>query len=263
MSTPTVSWIAIAPVKGLALRNVEDVMLDRHGVTENRRFYLVDATGRRFGLLRHGPLVQVAADYDLAADRLTLRFPTGAVVDGEIALGERVVTDFYGRPVNGRVVEGPWAAALSEHAGQPVRLVQADAPGSAVDRSRGGVSLVSDASLEELGRLAGSGAFDGRRFRMLFGLAGCAPHEEDEWLGSEVGIGDARIRLRGTVGRCAITTQNPETGARDFDTLRAIRSYRGMSAERSIDFGVYGEVVRPGRVRVGDPVEPQVQLRIA
>ena len=97
---------------------------------------------------------------------------------------------------------------------------------------------------------------------MLFGLGGCEPHEEDAWLGGELHIGDARVRLLGTVGRCAITTQNPETGERDFDTLRAIRAYRGVSDERSIDFGIYGDVLEPGRVRVGDRVEPQFQLAL-
>lgn len=257
-----VAWISIAPVKGLALRRVDEVTLERHGVTENRRFYLVDERGRRFGLMRHGPLVQVEATYDAGAERLALRFPDGRVVDGEVALGDRVTTDFYGRPVGGRIVEGPWSERLSEHAGRPVRLVQSDRPGAGVDRARGGVSLVSEASLDELGRRSGRDAVDGRRFRMLFGLTGCAPHEEDEWIGGEVEIGEARVRLHGAVGRCAITTQNPETGVRDFDTLRAIRSYRGVRDGNSIDFGVYGAVLRPGRVRVGDPVEPQVQLRL-
>ena len=60
-----------------------------------------------------------------------------------------------------------------------------------------------------------------------------------------------------TIARCAITTRNPETGERDFDTLRAIRGYRGQNPETmGLDFGVFGTVVRPGHVRVGDPVQP-------
>ena len=85
-------------------------------------------------------------------------------------------------------------------------------------------------------------------------------HAEDEWVGRRVRIGDATVKLRGDVGRCAITTQNPETGVPDFDTLRAIDSYRGRthnaSGKEHIPFGVYGEVVDVGVVRVGDTVEP-------
>ena len=42
----------------------------------------------------------------------------------------------------------------------------------------------------------------------------------------------------------------------DFDTLRVLKDYRGLSADDELDFGIYGEVVEPGRVRVGDAVEP-------
>ena len=100
---------------------------------------------------------------------------------------------------------------------------------------------------------------DGRRFRMLFELDGCEPHEEDGWVKQHLRIGEAVIRIRGDVGRCAITTQNPETGTPDFDTLRTIATYRGLTeneaGQRHIPFGVYGEVAEPGRVAIGDAVE--------
>jgi uncharacterized protein len=122
------------------------------------------------------------------------------------------------------------------------------------------VSLISTASLAELGREGEQGApVDGRRFRMLFELNGCEPHEEDRWVKQHLRIGDAVIRIRGDVGRCAITTQNPETGKPDFDTLRTIAAYRGFTENeagaRHIPFGVYGEVVERGRVAIGDGVE--------
>jgi MOSC domain-containing protein len=94
---------------------------------------------------------------------------------------------------------------------------------------------------------------------MLFELDGCTPHEEDGWVKRRVRIGEGTVRIRGDVGRCAITTQNPETGEPDFDTLRSISSYRGFTeneaGKRHIPFGVYGEVIEPGRVTVGAAVE--------
>lgn len=243
-------------MKGLALVERGEVLLEEAGVRENRRFHIVDADGRRYNQLRNGALVRIQPDYD--GERLALRFPGGTVAEGEVALGEQITTDFYGRPVEGRLVEGPWSAALSQWAGRPLRLVQS-APGAAVDRVLGPLSLVSRASLEELGRRSGqNGAVDGRRFRMLFELDGCEPHEEDTWVKSRLRIGGAVVYLRHDVGRCAITTQNPDTGAPDLDTLRTIREYRGETAnesgKRHIPFGVYGEVVEPGRVAVGDAV---------
>jgi len=51
-----------------------------------------------------------------------------------------------------------------------------------------------------------------------------------------------------------VTTQDPDTGVPTVDTLRALRSYRPEGTER-LPFGVFGSVVAPGRVRVGDAVE--------
>jgi uncharacterized protein YcbX len=257
---PSVSRISVAPVKGLGLLHPESVSLERHGVRENRRFHIVDANGRRFNQLRNGALVQIRPEYDADSERLALRFPDGSVADGEVSLGAEVTTDFYGRPVVGNWVEGPWSAALSEWAGLSLRLVQSP-PGLAVDRGRGHVSLISTASLLELGRNGEqTGPVDGRRFRMLFELDGCDPHQEDGWVNRHLRIGEAMIRIRGDVGRCAITTQNPETGEPDFETLRTISAYRGFTeneaGQRHIPFGVYGEVAEPGRVAVGDSVEP-------
>jgi len=58
------------------------------------------------------------------------------------------------------------------------------------------------------------------------------------------------------VPRCAVTTQDPDTGVPTLDTLRGIKSYRGLRDGTQIDFGVYFDVEQPGRVRVGDAVQP-------
>jgi hypothetical protein len=256
-----VSRISISPVKGLQLVHPEQVRLELTGVLENRRFHIVDTDGRRYNQLRNGTLVRIRQEYDVASERLALTFPDGTVADGVVALGDEVTTDFYGRPVTGRFVEGPWTDALSGWAGRPLRLVQSP-PGAAVDRTRGHVSLISKASLEELGQNGGhEGPVDGRRFRMLLEVDGCGPHEEDTWIKRDLRIGEALVRLRGDVGRCAITTQNPETGVPDFDTLRTIAGYRPMTAneagKKHLPFGVFGEVVEPGKIAVGDGVGPR------
>ncbi len=252
---PSVAWLSLAPVKGLGLVHPDEVFLGWRGVAENRRFYLVDDEGRRYGQIRNGLLVQIKPHYDPRGERLRLDFPDGTVADGDVAVREEIVTDFYGRPVRGRLVEGPWNEALSVFAGAPLRLVQSVEEGAAVDRSRGTVSIASQESLEELASRSGAEAVDGRRFRMLIGVEGLEPHGEDAWVGREVRVGEARVRLVGHVGRCAITTQNPDTGRVDFDTLRELKAYRGLRDGREIDFGVFGEVVEPGPVRLGDPVD--------
>jgi uncharacterized protein YcbX len=251
----TVSRLSVAPVKGMALVHPDEISLEPFGVAANRRFFVVDEDGRRYGQIRDGTLVRIQPSYDETSGRLTLRFPDGTVVDGVPQLGETVVTDFYGRPVRGRVVDGDWSDAISRFVGRPLRLVRCDEPGAGVDRDLGTVTMLSDASLDELARQAHVDGVDARRFRMLIGIAGCEPHEEDSWLGGRVRVGTAVVRLHEQVGRCAITTQNPDSGVPDLDTLREIKRYRGMR-DKDIDFGVFGEVEAPGRVRVGDAIEP-------
>jgi uncharacterized protein YcbX len=120
---------------------------------------------------------------------------------------------------------------------------------------RKAVCLAPEGSLRELARRLGVAAVDGRRFRMLIEVEGAAAHEEDTWIGGSVGIGTAVLSITKPDGRCAITTQHPDSGERDLDTLRTILRYRGFRVgdpEKKIDFGVLGEVLQPGRISVGD-----------
>jgi uncharacterized protein len=252
-----VSSLWIAPVKGLGLVGRDEVELGPSGVDDNRRFALVDEEGRRLGALRDPRLVAIGTDWDADARRLELRFPDGSTVAGVVENDGVVETDLFTRTLRGSLVVGPWAEAISAYLGRPVRLLESESGGTrAVDRRRGPVTMLTEASLQELARQSGVESVDGRRFRMLVHVAGAEPHEEDTWLGREVNVGEAVVRPLEQVARCAITTTSPESGRRDFDTLRVIKTYRGVRGENHIDFGIFGEVVRPGRIRVGDPVEP-------
>ncbi len=242
--------INVTPVKGLALDHPASVELGEAGVEENRRFFLISG-GRLYNSKDHGPLVAVAAA--LTGERLELRFPDGTVVGGEVRLGAALETDLWGRPVACRIVDGPWADALSDYAGAALQLVRSERPGTGVDIAVG--TMLGRASCERLGEELGS-PVDPRRFRMLFELDGLAAHAEDGWRGRRVAIGEAVVVAGGPVPRCAVTTQDPDTGAVTLDTLRGIRAYRGLREDRFVDFGVYFEVERPGRVSVGDVVEP-------
>jgi uncharacterized protein YcbX len=250
-----VARISISPVKGFRLSHPAEVDLCPGGVAENRRFFLVGLDGQRLRSSATPWPVRVEADYDSAAERLRLRFPDGASVEGDAAvLAESIHSTAGTIDVTGRVVEGPWEAPLSQLAGHPVRLVRADRVGAGLNEP---VTLVSDGSLARLAEEAGLDEVDARRFRMLFQLEGCEPHEEDTWDGRLFAIGEAVVRVGGPVDRCAVTTRDPDTGERDLDTLRLIRRYRGRrESDGAVLFGVYATVARAGRVRVGDPFEP-------
>jgi uncharacterized protein YcbX len=247
--------LSVTPVKSTALQHPDEVTLERFGVVENRRFYLAEVDGRLLSSRWYERTIPVRSAYDAPQRCLSLTFPDGTVVEGEVSrLGRHIQTDFWGRPATGRVVEGPWNEALSNHIGHAVVLVAPDRPGDANDSAP--VSLFSSASAEELGRQAGRSEVDARRFRMLVEVDGSEPHEEDTWIGRQVRLGEAVIRVERPVARCRITTLHPDLGFKDLDTLKALVAYRGVDQEDGINFGVYAGVVRPGTVRVGDPVEP-------
>lgn len=250
-----VAWIAIAPVKALALELLDEVELTEGGPAGDRRFFLVDETGRMVNNKGLGILQQVHPAYDEAANLLELVLPTGEKLGGEAVLGEEVETTLWEQTLPARLVVGPWSAALSELAGRPIRLVRAAQ--TAPDRGRGGAaSLLTTASLAALAAELGVEEVDGRRFRMNFGVDGTEPHAEDGWRRRKVSLGEAVVVPIGNVGRCAVTTQNPDTGRPDLDTLKALARYRDVpETTEPLPFGVHAAVSVPGLVRVGDPVE--------
>jgi uncharacterized protein len=253
----TISRFCVTPVKGTALVHPDEVLLDERGIAENRRFYLIDERGDLFSGADLGTLVRIYAAWDESAHLLTLGFPDGADVSGHAdAIGEPVTTDFYGRPVSGHVLEGPWSEALSAYAERSLRLVRTDRPGDGPDVEP--LTIVSQASVRELARLGGRGGdLDSRRFRINLEVEGCEPYEEDTWRGRRVRVGDAVLVVLDPVARCVVTTQDPNTGTKDFETLKVIARHRGrIDGRGGLPFGMYARVEEPGRVRVGDPVEP-------
>ena len=255
---PAVTALATTPVKGLRIRARDEVMLERAGVAENRRFYLVDERGRMVNGKRIGILSAVRAEYDLQSAELSLAFPDGSRVTGVVQRGVRIETRFFSRTHLAHTVVGPWAEALSSYTGQELTLVEAPAQdGAGVDRGRAGaVSLISTASVSRLEALAAGRPVDPRRFRMLIEVAGTEAHEEDQWVGRTLRIGAAQVLMHGHVGRCLVTSQAPDSGIVDLPTLELLSYRRGLLTTEPLAFGIYGEVLEPGAVRVGDLVAP-------
>jgi uncharacterized protein YcbX len=244
--------IYYSPVKSLALAELQRAYLDKPGIAGDRAFFIVDAEGRLFTQREYGPLVQIKAAYDAATGELQLSFPDGAAVRGVPEPGDTVTTPFFAeRPVQGQAVRGEWNDALSAFAGQPLRLVKAERAGSSFDGYP--LSMCSMESLGALAEAAGRERVDGRRFRQNLYLSGGAPHIEDEWLGGEVRVGQALLRVKQRDSRCAVTTHDPETGEIDLNTLKIIASYR-TDQPKEVNFGVYCTVAEPGEAAVGDAV---------
>lgn len=255
--TPTVSQIAIAPVKSLRLALVDQAQVGPRGVIGDRQYAMLNERGQLLSVTKHAELFRVRAATDPTTGYLRLELPKGRLLEGVVELGPARHGLFYGAERPCQVVLGEFSAALSALVGEPVTLVSMS-DGPAVDRpGEGAVTVQSAAALADLAPAAGSAEpLDGRRFRMTFTVDGVRAYEEETWLGRRVRLGAAVIRPRGNVGRCAATTFDPDTGTKTADTLKALTAMRAHvpSTER-MPFGVHAEVVSPGVVRVGDAVE--------
>ena len=210
---PVVRRISIAPVKGLGLVHPESVLLEHYGVRENRRFHIVDADGRRFNQLRNGAFVQIRPEYDAESERLTLRSPDGSVRRRRgLARRRRSRPTSTVAPSSATTSKGP--GPRRSPGGPGSRFASSSRrPGSRSTALAATCRLISTASLAELGREAEQGEpVDGRRFRMLFELDGCEPHEEDGWVKQQVRIGEAVIS--DPRRRRPLRDHDPESGDR-------------------------------------------------
>ena len=182
-------------------------------------------------------------------------FGDGRTVESAVELGEPLELSFFSASVRARPVLGPFSEALSDHIGRPLRLMEGRSRGRPRTPGRRLARLPGLA--QPARREAGEDGIDPRRFRMLIEVDGVAPHEEDGWVGRTVRIGDAAVRFHGHVGRCLITSRDPDTGVVDLPTLDLLGAYRReVDSTEPLPFGIYGEVIQPGPVQVGDPVRP-------
>jgi len=111
------------------------------------------------------------------------------------------------------------------------------------------LSLITTLTIARLGELVGA-QLHVQRFRpnILVETADPIPFAEDNWVGRLLRVGDMTMRVDKRDGRCSVITIDPLTTERNPAILRTVARDRGGC------LGVYGSMVKPGRVAVGDPV---------
>ena len=236
------------PVKGLSAEPLARVALaPGEALPHDRRFALAHgATGfdgaphwlprNNFLMLaRNARLAALETRFDPHTEVLTVSRHGRVVARGK-------ATDRTGRAV----LEAFFAAYLGNETRGPPRLVEA-AGQPFSDSPEARLSLINLASLGELTRVAGTPVAP-LRFRGNLYLDGVPPWQEFTWIGRELAIGAARLRIVERIERCAATNVNPETGARDRNLPLALRKGFGHT-----DMGVYAEVVA-----VGDPLHARL-----
>jgi uncharacterized protein YcbX len=115
------------------------------------------------------------------------------------------------------------------------------------------ISLITAATVDEISRLAGQPS-DVRRFRpnILLQTAGDIPFEEDDWVGGVLSFGEsddsALMGITNRDERCSMVNYDPDSAGPSPEVLSAIARDRENKA------GVYGTVLRRGRLTVGQAV---------
>lgn len=252
----TLVRLSITPVKGLSLHHPDSIEVTEQGVVGDRLFYLLDDSGRLQSCTRNPGLFGLTAAYDSRTRRLEISRGDQVLLGGVIEATTPVETDMWGlRTITSDVVTDPaWSTFFSDLVGRRVHLIKAR--GSAYDVRP--VTLLGTGSVAELARHAGLSQVDSRRFRMLIEFSSDSTHLEDSWEGKPLRVGGALLRAGGPVKRCAATTRDPDTGSVDLQTLRLITAYRGRQQSElglGANFGIYGDVIEPGTITVGDTLE--------
>lgn len=217
------------PVKSMAAETVEQVDVSWHGLVGDRRWAFVRPDVPRSGF----PWLTLRQRNDLIDYH-----PVWTEPDRPDASAVTVVT-----PSGSRFeVTSPELAA---ELGTGVRAMKLD---------RGTfdglpLSLITTSTVAGIGALLGTGV-DVRRFRpnLVVQAYGADAFPEDGWVGRSLTVGTMSMRVDRRDKRCVVVNIDPVTGERDPAVLRAVARHRETC------LGVYGSMIAPGRVAVGDPV---------
>lgn len=262
MRQARVSAINIFPIKSLRGCGVESAVFDRRGPRWDRRWMVVDATGRFVTQRQEHRMALVRVR--LTAHSLVLEGPgmTPLAVPLEAA-GDPMSVQVWDSRVTATDMGRPAAGWLSRFLGRPVRLVfmpeawrrDVDpdyAPQGATVGFADGfpILLISQASLDDLNdRLADPVPMI--RFRPNLVVSGTDPFAEDGW--REVRIGPVRMSVVKPCGRCAIPCIDPDSGEAGDEPLRTLATYRRSG--REVLFGQNLVHREEGEIRIGDAVE--------
>lgn len=251
----TIAAIYRYPVKGLSAEPLERVTLAPGRCLPHDRRFAIALPSTRFDparpewlakthfvmLMRDEALAQLRTKFDETSGELTIEDDAGLALKACITRPEGCgqICDFL-------------ADFLGDAVARPLRVVEApghtfaDArrkPDATTDQYVSLINLASIAALEERVEVP----VDPLRFRANIYFEGPPAWCELDWLGSEIGLGGARLRVIAAITRCAATQVNPDTAERDLDIVGELQRGFGHNL-----MGVYAEVAEGGEIAFGD-----------
>ncbi len=188
-------------------------------------------------LARNERMAMLDTSFDDDTDALTI-FRGGK----QVARG--VLTTKIGRTM----LEDFFTAFLGEECRGRPKLVEAAEGHTLSDHNAPVLSLINLASLKDMARVLGETP-DPRRFRGNILIDGLDPWAEFDLVNKSLRIGDAVVKVKERIDRCAATNVNPESATRDMNIPKSLQQAFGH-----IECGVFATVEETGRIRKGDQI---------
>jgi uncharacterized protein YcbX len=252
----------IYPLKSGRGVDVDAMELDRFGPRGDRRWMLVNESGRFVSQREMGAMTGLSAEP--LADGLRLAMGEQSIEVAIPAGDKPLLVDIWDDQVPARDAGPAVAGWLEQVFERPLRLVYMGEDchrlvderyardGETVSFADGfPLLLVSASALEELNsRLTQPVGLD--RFRPNLVVEGCKAHAEDGW--RRIRIGDVEFEVAKPCARCAVPALDQRTGEKHPELLRALAGYRRRE-DRQVYFGQNLLYRGGGSLRVGDQVE--------
>ncbi|GAA3829366.1 MOSC domain-containing protein [Streptomyces chiangmaiensis] len=272
MPNPALHSIHIHPVKALRGQAPHEAVVEPWGLAGDRRWALIDDTGRVVTQREHPHLALAAAEL-LPGGGIRVSAPgldplSVAVPD---PFGGTTTAKWAGDKIETVPADREASAWFCTYVGEGVTLVHLDdpavrrpihdppfgRPGETVSLADGYPLLLTTVSsldalnsLIEQGDRPEEGPLPMNRFRPNVVVAGTEPWAEDDW--QRIAIGEVVFRVAKLCGRCVVTTTDQATAERGKEPLRTLARHRRVGERLA-----FGQNLVPqshGTVRVGDPV---------
>lgn len=185
-------------------------------------------------LVAHERLAALHAHYDESNGILTVHRGGKPVARGVVA-----------SPIGRAMLEEFFRAYLKDEVAGAPKLVGSTGT-MFFDQPEPGLSLIGLATIADVERVVGR-PVDPLRFRANVYVAGIPAWAEFGWVGREISLGAARLRITKRIGRCAATNVDPTTGVRDMTIPQDLLRVFGHT-----DCGVLAVVTSSGKVALGD-----------
>ncbi len=260
MTNIFIKQLFIHPIKGLTPQAQESVFLKAgHGIPGDRAFALMYKQNitdihtevpwmKKVNFAMQNDWHSLAAlncSYNATTEKLTIKRKgiELLVADTSTTTGRNDISTFF----TGYLAASYPSPGISKRA--PLELVGSYNKTRYQDRKAGHISLVSQATIDNLSEIAGT-LIDVRRFRANIVVDGIPAWSEFDWVGKQIKIGNVLVEITARINRCLNIEVNPFTGERDIALLSILKNNF-----QHTQTGVIATIVTEGQIKNEDVID--------